>query len=99
MVSSFVGRPMSTDSSDGFFISDYLTDEQIATECVACWCDRCGQKLFMHILYPRIGRKSLEHGCVAKPPVLWEVVLQEVKPMEMPSSKLLEMDYRYKEIK
>lgn len=82
-------------SADDFYVSDHLTDEQIATECLACWCDRCGQKLFMHVLYPRIGRLSLEHGCVAKPPVLFEKFEQEVQPMEIPVCKLLLADYRY----
>lgn len=37
----------------------------------------------------------MEHGCVAKPPVLFEITNQEVKPMEIPSTKYLWMKYGY----
>lgn len=80
--------------------SDYelkqLTDEEMK-ETLVCYCDRCGTQLRMHILFPRVGGLSLEHACVAKPPIVFEVIHQEFKPMEMPSTKIFEMtDYLYK---
>lgn len=65
-----------------------LTDEQYK-ECIPCYCDRCGMQLWMHILYPRVAPDSLIHYCVAKPPVLFEITHQEIKPMEMPVTNIL----------
>lgn len=73
-------------------MSEYLTDEQYK-ECVPCYCNRCGTQLWMHVLFPQIGSKSLEHYCVAKPPVVFEVTLIEVKPMEIPVSKILDPEW------
>lgn len=71
-----------------------LTDEQYK-ECIPCYCGRCGMQLWMHILYPLVGRDSLIHACVAKPPILFKIESMELKPMDMPSTKVFELDYRY----
>lgn len=77
-----------TDDNDG-----KLTDYQLLHESVPCWCDRCGQRLYMHLLFPQVGPRSLEHACVAKSPVLFSVEVIEVKPMEMPISKILDPEW------
>lgn len=73
-----------------------LTDEQYK-ECIPCYCGKCGTQLWMHVLYPLVGRDSLTHYCVAKPPVLFKIEHMELKPMDMPSTKIFELDYRYSE--
>lgn len=75
-----------------------LTDEELKYT-VPCYCDRCGTELRMHLLFPRVGGKALEHACVAKPPVLFEITVLEVKPMELPTGMLFYMDHNYQEKK
>lgn len=70
-----------------------LTDEELK-HTIACYCDKCGTQLRMHILFPIVGGLALEHACVARPPVMFEYTMIEVKPMDMPVSALL-LDYKY----
>ncbi len=74
----------------------HLTDEEMK-HTIACYCDRCGTQLRMHILFPIVGGLSLEHACVAKPPIVFERSMVKLKPMEMPNTALLYMDYLYSE--
>ena len=72
----------------------FLTDDEIRRECVPCYCDRCGMQLWMHLLYPRVGADLLEyHGCVPKPPVLFQVEVLELKPYDIPVSKIFDLDW------
>lgn len=73
----------------------HLTDEEMKYT-IACYCNRCGTQLRMHVLFPRVGGKSLEHACVAKPPVLFEIEHQEFKPFPALNLKIFDLDYKYK---
>lgn len=65
---------------------------------IKCWCTRCGQEFRIHPLYPLVNPDSLKHDCPRTiPDPVFEYEMIEVRPMEMPSTKLLEMDYKYKE--
>lgn len=69
-----------------------LTDEEIK-HTIACYCDKCGTELRIHLLFPLVGGKSLEHACVAKPPPpLFRIELIELKPMELPKTGLFYLD-------
>ncbi len=72
-----------------------LTDEELKYT-IPCYCDRCGTQLRIHPLFPQVGGKSLEHACVAKNPNrhLYRVELIEVKPYDMPVTKILDPEWR-----
>lgn len=73
-----------------------LTDEEMK-HTIACYCDRCGIELRIHPLFPIVGGKSLEHACVAKPPVFFEAKIIETKPYDVPITSILSMDFSYGE--
>lgn len=73
-----------------------LTDEEMKYT-IPCWCDRCGTELRIHPMFPLVGGLSLNHACVAKPQILFEIREQKLEPMQLPMSLLFCMDYRYDE--
>lgn len=74
----------------------WLTDEEIRQECIPCYCFRCGMQLWIHMLYPLVGAELMAyHGCVPKAPILFEKTEIELKPYDMPVSKLFDLDYKY----
>lgn len=72
----------------------HLTDEEMKYT-IACYCDRCGTQLRMHILFPLVGGKSLEHACVAKSPVLFKIEAQTFEPYPELDLKIFDLDYKY----
>ena len=50
----------------------------------------------MHLLCPRVGAELLVHGCVSNKPIpIFKKTIVEVKPYDMPVTKLLSFDYQY----
>ena len=90
--SSYTGM-ITLEAPDGVELKP-LTDEELK-HTIACYCERCGTELRIHPLFPLVGGKSLEHACVAKPPVLFTMTLIEQKPMDMPITKILDMPYEF----
>lgn len=76
-----------------------LSDYEWEHHTIECYCDKCGTQLRIHPLYPRVQADMLTHACIRKPPHMrndrFVITNQELKPYDMPTSLLLEMDYRY----
>lgn len=65
---------------------------------IKCWCQGCGQEFRIHPLFPLVYSELQDHKCprtIPTPMFTKEII--ELKPYDMPVSKLLEMDYKYPE--